>query len=181
MIFIYLLISYIVGSIPGIAFFAGNIDNLNKKTVIVIKKGITVSYYPGFGWQWLFLSIDILKFFFFYYLISYGSIAWIIGLTLGQIFPFWNPKLHRSTTILLLIFLFSINPYLALGLLVIEAFFMLTNKDLQEIPIIISSLLLAIFYWVSGADIYFVLIALVFLVFSVVRFTLVNSKNLFQH
>lgn len=177
MLFFYLLLGYLLGSIPGIAFFSGNLDNYNKKTMIIPKKGITVSYYPAFAWQWIFLIIELLKLLLFYYLLKNNSIIWILGFSLGHIYPIWKPNLHKSIFSLLSVFIFQTNIFLFSVFLLIEPTVILFNKNLKDIPLVIVSFILSIYFWVSGADIFYVLASLVFFLFSSLRFLTVNKKT----
>ncbi|MEI7941718.1 MAG: hypothetical protein WCH76_00935 [Candidatus Riflemargulisbacteria bacterium] len=176
MLFFYLLIGYLIGSIPGITFFADNLDNFKKKTMVIPKKGITVSFFPAFSWQWAFFTIDFFKFLYFYYMLTNSSFVWIFGITLGHIFPIWKPTLQRSVLFFLLGFVYQTNLYLFWLLVVIEIAILLYNKELKEIPLIVTSFLLSIFFWVSGADIYYVLVSLLFFGFSLLGFFTVNKK-----
>lgn len=179
MLFFYLLIGYLIGSIPGITFFAGNLDTFEKKTTVIPKKGITISYYPSFSWQWAFFAIDFFKLLFFYYLLKNDSFIWIFGITLGHIFPVWKPTLQKSIMFLLLIFVYQTNLYLFWLLLIVEIAILLFNKDLKEVPLFVTSFLLSIFFWISGAYIYYVLISLLFFVFSLIRF-LAKNPNIYN-
>ena len=175
MIFIYLILGYLIGSVPGITFFAGNLNNFDKKTMVIPKKGITISYYPSFSWQWAFIAIDFSKILFIYYMLTHSSFIWILAITLGHVFPIWKPNLHRSVLMFLLAFVYQTNLYLFWLLLIVEIAILLFNKDLKEIPLFATSFLLSIFFWVSGADIYFVLISLLFFVFSLIHFIVINQ------
>ncbi|MDD4527697.1 MAG: hypothetical protein PHF25_06670 [Candidatus Margulisbacteria bacterium] len=178
MFLVYLLIGYLVGSIPGIYYFAENLTTFKKKTMVIPKKGLTISYYPAFSWQWAYLAIDAVKLFIFYYLLGLSSLTWVIGFTLGHIFPVWKPIMNKSTMLLVFIFVFQINFYLFVAFAIIETLIILFNKNFKEIPIIITTFLLSIFYWVSGADFYFVLVPLIFFIFSLLRFVIVSKDRL---
>lgn len=178
MLIIYLLIGYLIGSIPGITFFAGNLDNFKKKTMVIPKKGITVSYFPAFSWQWAFFAIDFFKLLFFYYLLQNDSFIWIFGITLGHIFPIWKPTLHRSILFFLLAFIYQTNIFLFWLLLIIEIAVLLYNKDFIEMPLFITSFILSIYFWVSGSYMYLVLVSLIFFIFSLLRFIHINRKHI---
>jgi hypothetical protein len=178
MLFVYLLIGYLIGSIPGITFFAGNLDNFKKKTMVIPKKGITISYFPAFSWQWAFFAIDLSKLLFIYYILENSSFVWIFGLTLGHIFPIWKPTLQRSVLFILLTFVYQTNIYLFWMLLIVEIAVLLFNKDFGEIPLFITSFILSIYFWVSGAYMYLVFVSLIFFGFSLLRFLTVHKDKI---
>lgn len=178
MLFVYLILGYLIGSIPGITFFAGNLDNFKKKTMVIPKKGITISYFPAFSWQWAFFAIDFFKLLLFYNVLENSSFIWIFGITLGHIFPIWKPSTHKSILFLLLVFVYQTNLYLFWLLVVIEIAILLYNKELKEIPLFITSFILSIYFWVSGAYMYLVFVSLIFFGFSLLRFLTIHKPKL---
>ncbi|GEM_PF-3501713 len=177
MFLIYILAGYLIGSLPGISFFTDKLDSFNKKTVVIPKKGITISHYPAFNWQWIAILVDTAKLIIFYYLLGLNSFSWMLGLTLGHVFPVWNPIKNRSTMILVFIFYLKINIYFFILFTIIELLVVLFNSDFKEVPLIITTFFIAIFFWVSGANIFFVLLPILFLIFSLQRFVTFNQDK----
>jgi hypothetical protein len=178
MLLFYILGGYLLGSIPNIYFLITNLDTFVKKSKSIPKSGISISYYPFFSWQYFLLIIDVIKIISFYFLLDAQYFTVINFILLGYVFPFWKINLMSSVFLFFYAFIFYVNIYFFFLLFIFQIIVQIIFQLQKELLFISVSLFLSIFYWVSGADINFVLLSILFFVLFIVYFIKNNRDKI---
>ena len=100
-----IIIGYLVGIIPGIAYFKERAKKADRKIAFTLNTGVIIYSYPILNLFWSFFFIDLIKIIFFYLSLN-SQVYWLsCGLFLGYCLPFYSLKNKNLWPLALALFL----------------------------------------------------------------------------